>query len=271
MAWDEMSKPPISASVDEEDLMTELINPAITIIELIDFGVIPTRKVGFFCKNPDLSHEPYRSTVPTSVLGITAVIVPALAILITDLGSHQSSEKTILTSWILYRELMIGIISDMFLVYMIKALMGGHRPYFFEVCKPDTGKLCTKGAFLETFVCTCEENSFHENLRSYQSFPSLHASLAWFAGTYSSYIINKRLDTTYVGSLMKPFLIAVFLTWSLICSLSGLVDAAHHWWDVVAGIILGISVSFYNIFAAEISLQEMADEIRQKEIEKKGR
>ncbi|KAG5868566.1 hypothetical protein JTB14_003111 [Gonioctena quinquepunctata] len=229
----------------------------LTIIFLAEFGIIPTMKVGFYCKNPALSHRYCGNTVSLIVLCVTTALAPVVAIVITDLVSRQPIKTFFWTLWLFYKEFLIGLAFLLLLGYIVKLLMGEQRPYFFAVCKPNTGKVCKAGEFVETFSCTGRRFSSYSKLNSYHSFPSGHAYTAWFAGIYSSYIIHKRLKTTtFIGSLMKPFLIGVFITWSLTCSLTGIPDKAHHWWDVVAGTILGVSASLYSILLAARALQE---------------
>ncbi|KAG5868569.1 hypothetical protein JTB14_003114 [Gonioctena quinquepunctata] len=237
----------------------------LTIICLAEFAIIPTTKAGFYCKNPALSHRFYGNTVPMPVVIVTTFLVPVVAILVTDLVSRQPIKRIIWTLWLLYKEFLVGLAFVLFIVYIAKLLMGQQRPYFFEICKPNTGKFCTPGEFIDTFFCTGRKFSSYSKMNSYQSFPSGHAAVSWFAGIYSSYIIQIRLETTNnTGSLMKPFLIGAFLIWTLTCSLTGIPDRAHHWWDILAGTFLGVSVSFYSTFLAARALQENENFQKQK-------
>lgn len=64
---------------------------------------------------------------------------------------------------------------------------------------------------------------------------------------FFQYVIQTRLPTPKTGRLLKPFLISVCLTWCLVCSFSRITDRRHHWWDVLAGIVLGILGVIYTI------------------------
>ncbi|KAG5863691.1 hypothetical protein JTB14_035510 [Gonioctena quinquepunctata] len=230
----------------------------VTLIILTEYGIIPSKKVGFYCKDPLFSHEYTGDTVTPVILGFTATLLPVMVIISTEMLRHQSSKRiNIFISWILFKECLIGSIMILFLTSMAKVLVGEHRPHFFDVCEPDTAKNCTEGTFVGTFVCSSRKYGFYDVSDSSLSFPSGHASMTWFIGTFSSFVIYKRLPTINAGSLMKPFLISVCLTWSLVCSLTRITDRRHHWWDVLAGTIIGILGSFYSIFLAHRKLQDV--------------
>ena len=38
-----------------------------------------------------------------------------------------------------------------------------------------------------------------------------------------------------------------FLAFALICSISRYTDKRHHWWDVLAGILIGIAFGIVNV------------------------
>ena len=39
----------------------------------------------------------------------------------------------------------------------------------------------------------------------------------------------------------------MFLLWALVCSLSRITDHRHHWWDVVAGSVVGVVSALYTV------------------------
>lgn len=47
--------------------------------------------------------------------------------------------------------------------------------------------------------------------------------------------------------VLGPFLQALVVSWSLVCSLSRITDHRHHWWDVLAGSILGAIMAYYSV------------------------
>ncbi|XP_023024141.2 phospholipid phosphatase 1 [Leptinotarsa decemlineata] len=225
---------------------------------LTEYGIIPSKKVGFYCKDPLISHKYTGDTVTPEILGVTAILVPVTMILTTEMLIHQSFKRiNIFTAYLLFRDCLVGTITVLFLTSMAKVLLGEHRPHFFDVCEPDTAMNCTEGTFVESFTCTSTKYDFYVIADSSLSFPSGHASTTWFIGMFSSYIVHERLPTINAGTLMKPFLILVCLTWSLVCSLTRITDRRHHWWDVLAGTTIGILASLYSITVVHQKLSKM--------------
>lgn len=60
------------------------------------------------------------------------------------------------------------------------------------------------------------------------------------------YLIQTRIPELRVR-LTKPFLISVCLIWTALCSLSRITDRRHHWWDVLAGAVLGTCGAVYTL------------------------
>lgn len=59
--------------------------------------------------------------------------------------------------------------------------------------------------------------------------------------------IQQRFDTRKYGYLLKKLGIVLCLIWGVVCSLTRIVDRRHHWWDVLAGSVLGIAVAYYVV------------------------
>merc|ERR1712079_115657 len=57
---------------------------------------------------------------------------------------------------------------------------------------------------------------------------------------------QRKVGTSY-SSLWKHLLQMVFICFALLCSISRIVDKRHHWWDVLAGVILGISLAVITV------------------------
>nr|XP_023024143.1 phospholipid phosphatase 1-like isoform X2 [Leptinotarsa decemlineata] len=165
----------------------------ITLIILTEYGIIPGKKVGFYCGDPLFSHKYTGDTVTLEILGITAVLLPVIMILITETLIHQSFKRiNIFTAYLLLRDCLVGTVAVLFLTSMAKVLLGEHRPHFFYVCEPDTARNCTEGTFVKSFTCTSTKHSFNEIADSSLSFPSGHASISWFIGMFTSLQENPK-------------------------------------------------------------------------------
>ena len=76
---------------------------------------------------------------------------------------------------------------------------------------------------------------------SIKSFPSGHAMVAAYAATYMIIYMQKKVNLAsklkWIAILSHSF----YVCWALAASLTRITDQRHHWWDVLAGDILGIA------------------------------
>lgn len=220
----------------------------VLMIILLEYGIIPSVQQGFYCDDPVISHKYTQETISAVTLGITALILPTIMVLLTEFLITESIKSVNLYSIVFYiMECLVGVANTLLITSIAKVLVGEHRPHFLDTCQPDTAKNCTTGQFIPTFVCTKENLAVIDIVDASLSFPSGHSSISWFIGIFTSYIIHSKMPTINTGYMMKPFLICVCITWSLLCSLSRITDRRHHWWDVLIGSILGITFALYSI------------------------
>ncbi|CAG9854267.1 unnamed protein product [Phyllotreta striolata] len=217
----------------------------LTLTILLEYGTIPAVQQGFYCGDPQYSHKYKGETVTPEILGVTAVLVPLFIIISTELLAYQSFRKINPYTVVFYmQECIVGVALVLLLTSITKVIVGEHRPHFFDTCQPDTAVNCTAGQFVETFTCTSEYSQIFK-VDSSLSFFSGHSSISWFIAIYLCYIIHVRTVTVNAGYIIKPFLISLVLTWSLLCSLSRITDRRHHWWDVLTGSLFGICSALY--------------------------
>lgn len=220
----------------------------LALLILLEYGFIPGNKLGFYCQDPLISHKYNGEVISPLILGIGSILIPLLALLTGEVLSKKTLKKINYREiWYYYRECATGCILVLLLTEVAKILVGEHRPHFFDVCAPDTAKNCLPSEYIDTYTCTNSKYSKYFLVDSSRSFPSGHSSISWFIGTFSAYVIQTRLSTIYTGRLLKPFLIAICFSWSILCSLTRITDRRHHWWDVLAGSALGILGAFYTI------------------------
>ncbi|OTB14850.1 hypothetical protein K445DRAFT_62074 [Daldinia sp. EC12] len=150
---------------------------------------------------------------------------------------------------------------------MIKWLVGGLRPNFYDVCQPDP-TLANDAAFNTTglngvgyqhYMYTseiCTSGQGRPLWNAMQSFPSGHSTASTVTGVYLFLYLNAKLKVfaNYHPSMWKLVLVyCPILGAALICgSLS--VDGTHNWYDIVAGIIIGtvFAISSYRTVYASI-------------------
>ncbi|RYP46227.1 hypothetical protein DL768_007546 [Monosporascus sp. mg162] len=163
--------------------------------------------------------------------------------------------------------LVYCLLTSVFCVVMIKLLVGGLRPHFYDLCKPDptlasqaqrntTGQngVGYQNYMYTSEICTVDHNQHLWN--GLESFPSGHSSTI-FAGMVFLYLyLNAKLKvfSNYHPSMWK--LVVLYLPILLACIISGLltVDQSHNWYDIVAGAVIGIVFAFsaYRMVYASI-------------------
>lgn len=146
----------------------------------------------------------------------------------------------------------------------IKQLIGGFRPYFLDVCKPDISLAKTHNEtglngvgfhqiMYSTEICTQTDQSKLKN--AVTSFPSGHSTAAFSGFVFLFLWLNAKLK---VWADHKPAFWKLVLTmmplWGAVmiaCSLT--IDAAHNWYDIVGGSIIGTIMaiaSYRSTYAA---------------------
>lgn len=219
-----------------------------TVLLITELGYIPGTKLGYTCNDPVISHKYRGDTVSPAVLMVGSTIMPLFVLLFTEILTKQTFKKVFVTElWFYYKECLIGSTLVLLITEVAKVVVGEHRPHFLDVCEPDTNKNCVNGSFVEDYTCTSTRFGRYFLTDSSRSFPSGHASISVFIGLFSAYIVQTRLPTAKTGRLLKPFLISVCLTWSVVCSLTRITDRRHHWWDVLAGMTLGALGALYTL------------------------
>ena len=58
--------------------------------------------------------------------------------------------------------------------------------------------------------------------------------------------IQKRIGTVY-SYLWKHLLQMGFVSFALLCSISRIIDKRHHWWDVLAGMLIGMLFAYITV------------------------
>lgn len=61
--------------------------------------------------------------------------------------------------------------------------------------------------------------------------------------------------------LLIPTIQAMFLLYAFLCSISRITDNRHHWWDVMAGSIIGIAFASFTVLIELFQITASAIEI----------
>eukprot|EP01087_Luapelamoeba_hula_P017078 TRINITY_DN5351_c0_g1_i1.p1 TRINITY_DN5351_c0_g1~~TRINITY_DN5351_c0_g1_i1.p1 ORF type:complete len:348 (+),score=62.01 TRINITY_DN5351_c0_g1_i1:232-1275(+) len=127
----------------------------------------------------------------------------------------------------------------------IKFLIGGLRPSFLEICKPDLTKANPEGYsgyYYDRSVCTGDEKEINDAL---QSFPSGHSMAAWAGLLFLSLYLNGKLKflSDRRAQLWKMVVVLAPVLGASLLSLVRLLDYSHQWWDILSGTVIGVCVS----------------------------
>lgn len=220
----------------------------------MEFGILPEiQNIGFYCGDPKIAHKFTGDTINIKVLLSVTLILPLILICGVEWGCHgaqgyakrgSSRWAWLLQSLLWYREYLSGLLIVFFLTDVAKVLVGEPRPHFLDTCKPFQAFNCSSG-YIPNYTCSNNELSMWRVRDASKSFPSGHAAISIYLFTFSAWFLQKRMCG--VSVLIVAWLQVICLAWALACSLTRITDHRHHWWDVLAGSILGFIVGIYTV------------------------
>lgn len=207
---------------------------------------------------------PYREQIiPAWLDTLLAIVVPIAFILLAQIRVRSFWDVNNGILGLLYA--LVG--SSCFQVF-IKWLIGGLRPHFYDLCKPDPS-LASQGQFNATGlngvgyqnymftaeICTNQENlSAIEN--ALESFPSGHSTTIFAGAVYLYLYLNAKLKvfSNYHPAMWKLVLLYCPILGAVLVGGSLTVDQSHNWYDIVAGAIIGTVFAFssYRMVYASI-------------------
>ncbi|XP_030028631.1 phospholipid phosphatase 2 isoform X1 [Manduca sexta] len=229
-----------------------VLSGIIILVLLFETGIIRGHKAGFYCNDPALSFPYQGEVVTTPIIVSTLFVLPIVVIFPTELimsEDHSTKRYTnnLKQAWLVYRMYLYGLLMNFGVVEMMKGLAGSPRPTFFDLCKPDAALTCNGTEFVSSFECTSEFSWWYQ-LDSYRSFPSGHASFSVYCGFFIAWYLQKRAFAwTQPSTLAVTGLQLLSITYSIICSLTRITDRRHHWWDVLAGTVVGFITLLYAV------------------------
>ncbi|KAI1210565.1 acid phosphatase/Vanadium-dependent haloperoxidase [Annulohypoxylon truncatum] len=201
---------------------------------------------------------PYRPQIISSWLDtVLAILIPLFLLAIIQIRIRSFWDVN---------NFIIGFIyaletSSAFQV-MIKWLIGGLRPSFYEICQPDPSLAANTSLnavgyrhyMFTSQICTVGQGRPLWN--AMQSFPSGHSTTICAAAVYIFLYLNAKLKVfaNYHSSMWKLVLLCCpILGAALVCG-SLTLDASHNWYDILAGAIIGIVFAFsaYRMVYASI-------------------
>ncbi|KAI0831552.1 acid phosphatase/Vanadium-dependent haloperoxidase [Hypoxylon sp. FL0890] len=196
---------------------------------------------------------PYRpQIIPSWLDSVLAILVPLFVFLLFQIRVRSFWD---------FNNVIIGFIyalltSAAFQV-MIKWLIGGLRPFFYDVCRPDPGLLSGVGYrqyMYTSAICTSGQGRPLWN--AMQSFPSGHSTTTCAAAAYLYLYLNAKLKvfSNYHASMWKLILLYSPVLGALLICGSLTIDKSHNWYDILAGATIGTVFAFsaYRMVYASI-------------------
>ncbi|XP_046630468.1 phospholipid phosphatase 1-like isoform X1 [Neodiprion virginianus] len=225
-------------------------------IGVVEFGIFPQQQIGFYCNDPGLSFKFTGDTISYSVLLGCSVILPLIVMWLAEWSCYKpDSYKSLRPGcvgtrgkqiWTWYGHYATACVTITCVLQLVKTLVGAPRPHFFDTCKPREMYNCTE-TYVQYYTCTNTETSTWVVSDASKSFPSGHSILSTYTSVYIIWYLQKRLPNRALTTLFKPWMQCLVLCWGIVCCMTRLSDHRHHWWDVLAGIIMGIAAGFYCV------------------------
>lgn len=187
-----------------------------------------------------------KEIIPIWAAALLAALVPITVFLICQIRVRSFWDVNNATIGLLYS--LIG--AAVFQVF-VKWLIGGLRPHFLAVCKPDPALvLAAQGAgdgfksiYFQPDICTGDKAEINDAL---ESMPSGHTTAA-FAGFVFLYLyLNAKLKvfSTYHPAMWKLIAIYAPILGAVLIGGALTIDEFHNWYDVFAGAAIGTVFAF---------------------------
>ncbi|CAG9945945.1 unnamed protein product [Clonostachys rosea f. rosea IK726] len=195
---------------------------------------------------PEFGYPLRKEIIPIWLAAFLASVVPIVIILLMQVRIRSFWDVNNAVIGLLY-SLIVAAVFQVFL----KWLIGGLRPHFLDVCKPDISLASDQGYNRKGFtniyytkeICTGDEKEINDSL---ESFPSGHTTAAFAGFIYLYLYLNAKLKvfSNYHPAMWK--LIAVYAPVLGATLIGGAltIDEFHNWYDVVAGAVIGTVMAF---------------------------
>ncbi|KPV75772.1 uncharacterized protein RHOBADRAFT_48303 [Rhodotorula graminis WP1] len=186
---------------------------------------------------PEIAYPLRKNIIPIWAAALIAFFVPFVSFMLVQIRVRSFEDLNTATFALLY-----SLINAATFQVFVKWLIGGLRPHFLAVCKPDISGTALGngyGAIMFTRdICTGDVNEIDDSV---ESMPSGHSTAA-FAGLVllSLYLNGKlKLFSDYRPQFWKMLAFFAPLLGAVLIAGSLTIDEYHHWYDVVAGSCIG--------------------------------
>jgi diacylglycerol diphosphate phosphatase / phosphatidate phosphatase len=211
---------------------------------------------------PEFAYPLRKEIIPIWLAALLAALVPIAVVLAMQVRVRSFWDVNNAVVGLLY-SLITAAVFQVFL----KWLIGGLRPHFLTVCKPDVARALDSPAYkvdgydaaeyqqiyFTREVCTGDEKEINDSL---ESFPSGHTTAA-FAGFVFLYLyLNGKLKVfaNYHPAMWKLIALYAPILGAVLIGGALTIDEYHNWYDVFAGAVIGTGFAFssYRMVYASI-------------------
>jgi membrane-associated phospholipid phosphatase len=197
---------------------------------------------------PEFAYPMRKEIVPIWLAAFLATVIPIVVILAMQVRIRSFWDANNAIVGLLY-----SVIAAAVFQVFIKWLIGGLRPHFLAVCKPDISLASNANSgynsagfnqiYYTREICTGDRDEIDDSL---ESMPSGHTTAA-FAGFVFLYLyLNGKLKVfaNYHPAMWK--LIALYAPLLGACLIGGAltIDEFHNWYDIFAGAVIGSVMAF---------------------------
>nr|XP_043624713.1 lipid phosphate phosphatase 2-like isoform X1 [Erigeron canadensis]XP_043624714.1 lipid phosphate phosphatase 2-like isoform X1 [Erigeron canadensis] len=184
----------------------------------------------------DLKYPMKENTVPLWAVPLYAVLLPIVIFLFIYIKRRDVYDLHHAILGLLFSVLITGVLTD-----AIKDATGRPRPDFFWRCFPDGVEKYDRWG---NVVCHGDYDDIREG---HKSFPSGHSSSGSFAGLgfLALYLAGKIKVFDRKGHVAKLCIVFLPLLMASLVAVSRVDDYWHHWQDVFAGGLLGLTVATF--------------------------
>ncbi|KAK4779868.1 hypothetical protein SAY87_015974 [Trapa incisa] len=223
------------ASLAKDHRHDWLILLLLIVIEIVLYVIHPFYRFVGKDMMTDLKYPMKDNTVPVWAVPMYAVLLPIAIFLVFYICRRDVYDLHHGILGLLYSVLITAVITD-----AIKNATGRPRPDFFWRCFPDGMEAYDK---LGDVICHGKDSVIREG---HKSFPSGHSS-ASFAGLgfLSLYLTGKIKAFDRKGHVAKLCIVFLPLLAASLVAVSRVDDYWHHWQDVFAGGLLGLTVAIF--------------------------
>ncbi|XP_073427508.1 phospholipid phosphatase-related protein type 5 isoform X2 [Dendrobates tinctorius] len=226
---------------------------------------------GFFCFDSSYT-KPYpgpdeSSDIPPVLLFSLVTGVPVLVIIVGETvvfclqvatRDFENQEKTLLTGDCCYINPLVrrtvrflgiytfGLFATDIFVNAGQVVTGNLAPHFLTICKPNYTALgCHQFTQFITDANACTGNP-DLVLKARRTFPSKEAALSIYGAMYLAMYITSTIKAKGTR-LAKPVLCLGLMCLAFITGINRVAEYRNHWSDVIAGFLIGISISVFLV------------------------